>query len=349
MRREEIDRFKIKRDDLIWSVKLFILFALLAFVFSISVYTVAYFFSQPEVATSVVIPTAQASASEIDVVNDAIVSTSEAATYKVHFGARYIGPLYSVFVFNTIAIFVTSIGTAVITYSHRFTFREIMFRSRHPFYCRIISVLDRPSPIVLSFIRKAAVRLYPQIGHYQEAKKSGGSDFIWNNCSYNGEDYRAVASTLPLIFPVLTLLLNGIIAGIVLALFIFNGILWGSSIAGFTGIFLGADFAFVYYLASISPHGIIELPAIFIATSLAYRFSRAYSEEIMEGHLFEAESYEDIKKDIRRIESFTGNYLRSRYMWKIFSVMIFMLLVAAYIEIQLTPQISGYVFGMVSL
>ncbi|WP_164114796.1 hypothetical protein [Serratia marcescens] len=44
----------------------------------------------------------------------------------------------------------------------------------------------------------------------------------------HGEDYRAVALMLPLIFPVLTLLLNGIIAGIVLALFLFNGILWGS-------------------------------------------------------------------------------------------------------------------------
>lgn len=349
MRKEEIDRFKIKREDLIWSVKLFILFALLAFVFSISVYTVAYFFSQPEVTSGVVIPTAKAATSEIDAVNDAIVSTSEAATYKVDFGARYIGPIYSVFVFNTIAIFVTSIGTAVITYSHRFTFREIMFRSRHPFYCRIISVLDKPSPIVLSFIRKTAARLYPEMRQYQNVEKRGGTDSIWNNCNYNGKDYRAVASMLPLIFPVLTLLLNGIIAGIVLALFLFNGILWGSQTAGAAGVLLGADFAFVYYLASISPHGIIELPAIFIATSLAYRFSRAYSEEIIIGRLFEADNYEDIKKDIKRIESFTGNYLRSRYMWKIFSFMILMLLVAAYIEIQLTPLISGYVFNMMGL
>ncbi|AKB84065.1 stage II sporulation protein M [Methanococcoides methylutens] len=349
MKREEVDRFKIKRRDVIWSVKLFILFAALAFVFSISVYVVAYFFSQPEATSSVVIPTAQAATSEIDAVNDAIVSTSAAATSKVDVGARYVGPIYSVFVFNTIAILVTAIGTGAITYSHRFAFREIIFRSRHPFYCRIISGLDKPSPIFLSFIRKTAARIYPEIRQYQTTEKRKDPNSIWKNCSYHGEDYRAVALMLPLIFPVLTLLLNGIIAGIVLALFLFNGILWGSQTAGLAGIFLGADFAFVYYLASISPHGIIELPVIFIATSLAYRFSRVHSEEIIRGNLFEADSYEDIKKDIKVIESVTRAYLRSGYMWKTFSIMILLLLIAAYIEIQLTPKISGYVFDMVGL
>ncbi|WP_440953081.1 stage II sporulation protein M [Methanococcoides sp. FTZ1] len=347
---EESSRFKIKRKDVIWSVKLFILFAVLAFASSISVYMVAFIFSGPEATSNMLISTAQAATSEIDVVNDVIISTSEAATSKVDFGARYIGPLYSVFFFNIVAIFVTSIGAGVITYSHRIVFREIIFRSKHPLYLRMISSLDRPSPIFLSFIRKVAARVYPELKQHENTEKNKNPDSIWKNCNYTGEDYRSVASLLPLIFPVLTLLLNGIIAGLVLAFFLFNGVLWGNQAAGFPGILVGVDFAFIYYLASLLPHGIIELPAIFIATSLAYRFARVHSEEIIEGHLFEDEVEEDdIKKDIQRIENITGAYLRAGYTLKMISFTILMLLIAAYIEIQLTPRISGYVIGLMSL
>jgi uncharacterized membrane protein SpoIIM required for sporulation len=343
MRKEESSRFRIKQKDVIWSVKLFTLFAILAFAFSISVYLVAFHFSQPEATSSAVISTTQAANSEIDVVNDAIVSTSEAATSKVDIGARYIGPLYSVFVFNTIAVLVTSLGTGAITYSHRLVFREMIFRSRHPFYSRIVSGLNKPSPTFLSLIQKTAARIYPELRQYQTTENIENSHSIWKKYGYTGEEYRAVASILPLIFPVMTLFLNGLMAGIFLALFLFNGMLLGGQTAGFAGILAGADLAFVYYLASLLPHGIIELPVIFIATSLAYRFARVHSEEIIKGQLFDAENDDDIEKDIRRIENLTRDYLRSGYTWKIFSIMIFMLLVAAYIEIQLTPKISGHV------
>ncbi len=349
MRKEESSQFKIKRKDVIWSVKLFTLFTILAFVFSISVYVVAFFFSQPESVSAVLISTAQAATSEVDVVNEAIISTSEAATSKVDFGARYIGPLYSVFFFNIIAIFVTSIGAGAITYSHRIVFKELLLRSQHPFYSKISCNMEKLSSPFFSFVQKVALHIYPDIKKYDVDEKNDSSNSIWKHCGYTGEDYRAIASVLPLIFPVMTLFLNGLIAGTILAFFVFNGILWGIQTAGFAGIVLGADFAFIYYLASILPHGIIELPAIFIATSIAYRFARVHSEEIIKGHLFEAEKEEDLKEDIRIIENITRAYLRSRYLYKIFSIAIFMLLVAAYIEIRLTPTIAGYVIDLMDM
>ncbi|UGV40413.1 stage II sporulation protein M [Methanococcoides orientis] len=349
MRNKESSQFKIKRTDVIWSVKLFTLFTILSFVFSISIYTVAFLFSQPEFVNAVLISTAQAATSEVDVVNEAIISTSDAATSKVDFGARYIGPLYSVFFFNIIAIFVTSIGAAAITYSHRIVFKELLLRSRHPFYSMISCNMEKLSSPFFSFVQKVALHIYPDIKKNGLDEKNDSPNSIWKHCGYTGEDYRAIASVLPLIFPVLTLFLNSFIAGTVLAFFVFNGILWGSQTLGFGGILVGADFAFIYYFASILPHGIIELPAIFIATSIAYRFARVNSEEITEGRLFEAEKEEDLKEDIRRIENITESYLRSRYLWRIFSIAIFMLLVAAYIEIQLTPKIAGNVIDLMGL
>ncbi|WP_445475155.1 stage II sporulation protein M [Methanococcoides methylutens] len=349
MRKKESSQFKIKRKDVIWSVKLFTLFAILAFTFSMSLYAVAFFFSEPESVSAILISTAQAATSEVDVVNGAIISTAESATSKVDFGARYIGPLYSVFFFNIIAILVTSIGAGAITYSHRIVFKELLLRSQHPVYSKISSAMEKLSSPFFSFVQRVALHIYPDIKKYDVDVKSDSSNSIWKHCGYTGEDYRAIASVLPLIFPVLTLFLNGLIAGTVLALFVFNGILWGSQTSGFGGILVGADFAFIYYLASILPHGVIELPAIFIATSIAYRFARIHSEEIIKGHLFEAEKEEDLKEDIRRIEDITGAYLRSGYLWKIFSIAIFMLLVAAYIEIRLTPTIAGYVVDLMRI
>ncbi|WP_167880863.1 stage II sporulation protein M [Methanococcoides sp. AM1] len=330
-------------------MKLFTIFTILAFVFSISVYVVAFFFSHPESVSSVLISRAQAATSEVDVVNEAIISTSDAATSKVDFGARYIGPLYSVFFFNIIAIFVTSIGAGAITYSHRIVFKELLLRSKYPFYSRISCNMEKLSSPFFSFVQKVALHIYPDINKKDRDEINDSSNSIWKHCGYTGEDYRAIASVLPLIFPVLTLFLNALIAGTVLAFFLFNGILWGNQTIGFAGILIGADFAFIYYLASILPHGIIELPAIFIATSIAYRFTRVYSEEIIKGRLFEAEKEEDLKEDIRRIENITEAYLRSRYLLKIFSFTIFMLLVAAYIEIQFTPKIAGHVINLMHL
>ncbi|MDF1533208.1 MAG: stage II sporulation protein M [Methanosarcinaceae archaeon] len=152
---------------------------------------------------------------------------------------------------------------------------------------------------------------------------------------------------LSYIVPVLMLIINGIILGIMLAFFVFNGAMSGYESMGMHGMVIGLFYTISYFVFSILPHGIIELPILFLAASLGYRFAHVQSEAIAKENFFMGDDIESINRDVSRINSMTSEYLKSRYLWTVFGIAVILLLIAAYIEIYVTPVVLEYAMGAV--
>ncbi|MDO9517094.1 MAG: stage II sporulation protein M [Methanosarcinaceae archaeon] len=170
---------------------------------------------------------------------------------------------------------------------------------------------------------------------------------VWDFCGYTKQDYRMFAYLQSYIVPVLMLIVNGIILGILLAFFIFNGAMSGYENMGPQGMISGLFYTFSYFVFSILPHGIIELPVLFLAASLGYRFAYVQSKAIADENFFMGDDIESINRDVSRINSMTSEYLKSRYLWTVFGIAVMLLLIAAYIEIYVTPVVLKYAMSVV--
>ncbi len=330
------NRFRIGIKEFLWSVKLFAASAIVAFMLSIAVYVVMTIFAEPQP------------------VNAAISATASAAMAKVEVGARYISPMWSIFVFNTIAIFTTSFGTGLFSYIHNIFSGEFSFRSKHRIYAAVSIKIDKLFTIFYRHIRRIASIFDPGFSKinienktdentHQDAETSS----VWDFCGYTRDDYRMFAYILPYTVPVLILMINGMLLGVLLAFFIFNGAMSGYEIMGLQGIAIGVFYTLSYFVFSILPHGIIELPVLFLAASLGYRFAYVQSKAVIDEGFFMGDDIESINRDVSRINSVTTMYLKSRYLWSMFGVTVGLLLVAAYIEIYVTPGVVEYVMVVV--
>lgn len=346
------NRFRINIKDFLWSVKLFAISGIVAFIFSIAVYAVMTIFSEPQP------------------VDDAIVATASTAMSKVEIGTRYVSPMWSIFVFNTIAIFTASFGTGLFPYIHNLLIGEFSFRSKHRVYTAISIKIDKLFTFIYRQLQRIASIFDPgfpkikinmknkietQTGIKTEIRteveeqthQGDGTSSVWDLCVYTRDDYRMFAYTLPYTIPVLILLVNGFLFGILLAFFVFNGAMSGYEIMGLEGIVIGGFYTFSYFGFSILPHGIIELPVLFLAASVGYKFAYVQSNAVADDGFFLGDDIESVKEDVLRINSITAMYLRSGYLWNVFGVAVGLLLVAAYIEIYVTPEIVEYVMGVV--
>ncbi|MDW7731823.1 MAG: stage II sporulation protein M [Methanolobus sp.] len=155
---------------------------------------------------------------------------------------------------------------------------------------------------------------------------------VWEYCGYGKDDYRMFAYMLPYTVPVMILVVNGFLMGILLAFFIFNGAMTGYQLFGERGITVGLLYNTAYFFISIMPHGIIEIPAILLAAAVGRRFAYIQSHEIIHKELFLGDSIESLKNDVSTVMDTVRQYLNSRYLWKMFAIMVLMLFVAAYIE-----------------
>lgn len=332
------DQFRIGTKEFLWSVKLFTASAIVACILSIAVYVVMTIFAEPEP------------------VSTAIAATASAAMAKVEVGARYISPMWSIFVFNTIAIFTASFGTGFLSYIHNIFSGEFSFRSKHRVYAAISIRIDKLFTVFYRQIRRIASIFDPGFSkininveertdeniHPNDKKSS-----VWDLCGYTRDDYRMFAYILPYTVPVLILLVNGFLLGVLLAFFIFNGAMSGYEIMGLQGIVVGVFYTISYFIFSILPHGIIELPVLFLAASLGYKFAYVQSNAVADDGFFLDDDIESINRDVSRINSTTAMYLGSRYLWSVFGVAVMLLLVAAYVEIYVTPAIVEYVMDVV--
>lgn len=326
------NRFRIGITEFLWSVKLFAASAIVAFILSIAVYVVMTIFAEPQP------------------VNTVISATVSTAMAKVEVGARYVSPMWSIFVFNTIAFFTASVGTGFLSYIHNVFSGEFSFRSKHRIYGGISIRVDKLFTVFYRYIRHIVPIFDPRfskINVEEHVLQDDGTSSVWDFFGCTRNDYRMFAYILPYTVPVLILLVNGFLIGIFLAFFIFNGAMSGYEIMGLQGIVIGVFYTFSYFVLSILPHGIIELPVLFLAASLGYRFAYVQSKAVVDEEFFMSDDIGSINRDVLRINSITAMYLRSGYLWSVFGVAVGLLLVAAYIEIYVTPGVVEYVMGVV--
>lgn len=330
------NRFRIGITDFLWSVKLFAASAIVACMFSIAVYVVMTIFAEPEP------------------VSTAIAATASAAMAKVEVGARYISPMWSIFVFNTIAIFTASVGTGFFSYIHNIFSGEFSFRSKHRMYAAISIKIDKLFTVFYRHIRRIASIFDPGFSKINIENKTDENTHqddetssVWDFCGYTRDDYRMFAYILPYTVPVLILMINGMLLGVLLAFFIFNGAMSGYEIMGLQGIVIGVFYTLSYFVFSILPHGIIELPVLFVAAALGYKFAYIQSNAVADYGFFLDDDIKSINRDVSRINSITAAYLRSRYLWGMFGVTVVLLLVAAYVEMYVTPGVVEYVMVVV--
>jgi len=313
--------FLIKKKEIVWSAKYFSFAILIAFFLSILVYSVMFLISEPAH------------------VDESIVVTASAAVAKVEITAEYINPVWSVFIFNSIAVLIAVIGSSLFIYVHPIMIGEIELRSRYLTYASISIAMEKILMPFNKLLQRSLTFIdsdFPGI----TTEKSNDSDSMWQYCGYEKSDYHKFAYMLPYTLPVMILLVNGFLLGILLAFFTFNGALTGFQIFGTKGILVGIIYNLAYFFISIIPHGIIELPAILLAAALGYRFAFIQSHEVKNKELFLGDNIKEAKQDVTRILDITKEYLSSLYIWKMLIIMISMLLVASYIEINMTGNIA---------
>ncbi len=316
------DNFIISSKDLIWSTKLFFLSICFAFFVSITVYILMLTYSQPEP------------------VNQAIVSTASAATAKVTVTSNYVNPMWSIFFFNSIAAFFAVIGTGVFMVFHKILINDIAIREKYSFYTRSSILFEKmvmPFFRVLIKIAMIADRDLSAVNF----KDYSDNDSIWNSCGYDKKEYIIMAYMLPFTIPLMVIVVNGLLAGILLAFFTFDGAMTGYLLLDITGIIIGVLYNITYFMLLILPHGIIELPAIIIAASLGYRFAYIQAHDVIDKKLFSGNDIKSLRQDAAYTLVLTKKYILSAYIWKMLTIVIFMLLVAAYIETYITLEMAN--------
>jgi uncharacterized membrane protein SpoIIM required for sporulation len=324
---ESTTRFQINRKDLLWSAKTFAASLLVALVFSMILYSFTMTLSEPAP------------------VNDAITSTASAATAKVVVTAEYISPMWAIFIFNSLAVFSASVGAGLFLLIHPLLVRDIEMRKGSKVYTFISISFERLLMPLNRLLQKVVSSRDPDFASmHKTGQKEEGT--IWQYCGYGKDDYRMLAYMLPYIVPVMILVVNGFLMGILLAFFVFNGALTGFQLFGEDGIIIGMLYNVAYFVISIVPHGIIEIPAILLAAAVGRRFAYIQSHEIMNKGLFLGDSIESLKKDVSRVIGTVREYLNSRYLWKMFGLMVVMLLIAAYIETYVTLEIIERVMSV---
>ncbi|MBN2110128.1 MAG: stage II sporulation protein M [Methanosarcinaceae archaeon] len=332
---ESDTKFRTTGKDLSWSAKIFTSSLLIALAFSLALYSFMLAVSEPAP------------------VSEAITTTASAATAKVEITAEYIDPVWAIFIFNTLAIFSASAGTALFLLIHPLLIRDIELRTVNRAYSYFSIAFEKllmPINRLLQRIVAFKDADFSALGRTDDEKEGT----IWQYCGYGKDDYRMLAYMLPYTVPVMVLAVNGFLMGIMLAFFIFNGAMTGFRLFGAEGIIIGLFYNAAFFFISIVPHGIIEIPAILLAVSVGRRFAFVQSHELIDRGLFMGNTIESLKNDVSVVMVTVREYLNSRYLWKSFALMVMMLLLAAYIEACVTltivdrvmPVLDGLVEAM---
>ncbi|SFM72863.1 stage II sporulation protein M [Methanolobus profundi] len=318
------DTLKVGTRDIKWVTRVFLLSMIFAFTLGIVAYILTLTFAEPEP------------------VSEAIVSTASAATAKVVITSNYIDPMWAIFIFNSIAASAAVIGSGLFIMVHHLLIGDIAMRPYHRIYTRFSILFElamRPLYTLLIKITAIVDRDFLSI------KNSYGEeeDTIWQYCGYGRDEYRKFSYMLPFTVPLMILMVNGALMGILLAFFTFNGAMTGFELFGNKGIIVGLLYNVIYFFIAIVPHGIIEIPAILLATAIGYRFAYVQAHEVIDKGLFNKDDIEELKKDVAYTSAAARDYILSRYTWKMLGVIILILLVAAYIETYVTLGIADHV------
>ncbi|AEH59894.1 protein of unknown function DUF95 transmembrane [Methanosalsum zhilinae DSM 4017] len=318
---KKTSRFSIGYLEFLWTVKVFMGFAVISFFFSTFIYMVMVVFAQPEP------------------VNHAIATTAETAMTKVEVTAGYIPLMWSIFIHNTVAVLTACAGTGIFVYMHSLMIGELGIRKQHSTYSNISSRIERLLWPVYRLIHYTVSRFNTSVSETHREVPSTNEGSIWDLCGYTKNEYRTFSWIMPYTVPVLIIMVNGILIGILLAFVNFNSALIAYQLMGNPGIIIGILYSWVYFTVSVLPHGIIEIPVILVSAALGYRFARIQSGMITDNELFTGDNVDELKNDVEKINSVTREYLSSRYLWQFLLISIILLLIAAYIEVNITPVI----------
>lgn len=312
--------FSTKKCDVLWSLKLFMLSVIFTCFLGFVIYLIMNVFTGHET------------------VNNAISTTSSAAVKKVEVSSRYISLMWSISIFNTIAAFTASVGTGLFVYIHHVLIGDLKHRTRHQKYSNISIKTEHMFKKFVRKIHSITAKTDPDYEQNEHVTQNHTKDSIWYYSGFNGQDYQKIAQLLPYTIPVIIVVVNGMLIGLLLSYFIFNGILNGYEIMGFKGIVLGSIYSLSYCISATLPHGILELPALLTAAAIGHRFARIQSELIHDKRLFLGNDIESINQSLGYINSVTGVYLKSKPLWILLTTVTIILLVAAYIEVYITPE-----------
>ncbi|WP_321420067.1 stage II sporulation protein M [uncultured Methanomethylovorans sp.] len=316
------NNFHIGKQEIHWSVKLFIITVLISCFISMLFYFLSLVSSSSE---------------SVDM---AITSTTSMAMQKVDSVAEHLNLMWSIFLFNSLAVVTTSIVPGLLSYIQNVSIAELKLRARNQKYTTFSVKLEKVFQFLISLIKDILQKLDPGVSRLRAQDNSEKEGSIWKCANYNKENFRLLAYVIPHLIPIITLTMNGMLLGITLSFFVFNGAISFYDFSGSQGIVPGILFSIVYFLAFILPHGIIELPVIIIAAAIGYRFARVYSGKILEDNLLLGDEVEKLERDLMIINDIAAAYIRSRYLWTMVSIMIVFLWAAAYIEANITPTIA---------
>ncbi|WP_340819904.1 stage II sporulation protein M [Methanolobus sp. WCC4] len=319
--------YMIGMKDIRWTIRVFLLSAIIAFFLSIVAYILTLAFAEPEP------------------VSEVIMSTASAATAKVEVTSNYIDPMWSIFIFNSIAATCAVIGTGLFMMVHTLLIADIAMRPKHRIYSRfsiIFEIAMKPLYTLLIKITALVDRDFSLIGKSED--KVEGT--IWEYCGYGKDEYRMFSYMLPYTVPLLILMVNGALMGILLAFFVFNGAMTGFELFGTKGIFIGLLYNAVYFFISIIPHGIIEIPVILVAAALGYRFAYSQAHDVIDKELFDRNDIIGLKEDAAYTSAAAREYILSGYTWKMLAIIILILLIAAYIETDITLKVVDHVMAV---
>ncbi|MDG6244737.1 MAG: stage II sporulation protein M [Methanolobus sp.] len=311
---------RIGLADVKWSAKVFIFSIAISFTTAIIAYILMLTFAQPEP------------------VSEAIMNTASAATAKVTVTANHISPFWAIFIFNSIAASFAVIGTGFFIMLHRILISDISMRQKHRLYASssiLFEKLMMPMFRMLTTITSILDRDFSSLDRSMEEKKGT----LWQYCGYGKNEYRDFAFMLPYTVPLMILIVNGCLVGILLAFFTFNGALTGFHLFGLQGTAIGLMYNVTYFFVAIVPHGIIEIPALLIAAAIGYRFAYLQSHEVIGKELFSGNEIQSLKEDAGYTYTMAKDYILSGYTWKMLCCIILTLLVAAYIETYITLEI----------
>ncbi|MDK2826800.1 MAG: hypothetical protein PWQ44_1980 [Methanolobus sp.] len=314
---QNINRFNIGTKDIVWTCRVFILSVFCAFILAIIAYILTFVFAEPEP------------------VSEVIMSTASAATSKVEVTSNYINPMWAIFFFNGLAACCAVIGTGLFMIVHKLLIGDIAMRPRNRHYASLSILMEKTMMPVYRLLIGIASALDPDMSQIKN-ENNEKADTIWQYCGYGKYEYRMFSYMLPYTVPLMILIVNGMLMGILLAFFTFNGAITGFELFRTKGILLGVFYNVVYFFISIIPHGIIEIPTILVAAAIGYHFAYIQAHDVIKNKLFTGDDIESLLTDSRYIFETTKEYLLSAYMWKMVVLIIVALLIAAYIETYVT-------------
>ncbi|MCS3924397.1 stage II sporulation protein M [Methanosalsum natronophilum] len=270
-----------------------------------------------------------------------ITETASASVAKVTVTAQYTSLIASIILYNTIAMIVACTGSALILKIHSIMLNEFKIKKEKTNYLKFSLVIERILRPLYDISKYIIFKVKPDIHEttkIADEHKEISDNSIWHYSAYTKEEHRLFSYILPFIVPLLVLFANGTLLGILFTYINFNNAIIGYNAMGIEGILFGVGHAMVFFTSSIILHGLIELPVIFFAIAIGYKFAKIQSNELIKNDLFIDDNFHNLLGDVKVVNSISKEFLLSSHLWTFLIVGFVLLSIAAFIEVNYTPS-----------